>query len=632
MNSISETIIFVESVEQLEEISEQFDINKAVIIALQPSAQAQLNRNRVKYLSSLSFLSHEEHEAINYKIDNALLLLRNDFCLEDRYGVSVTYSETFFYHLQSYLYYWLVNTAVISNAISEHSPVRVIAPISTPIKSLGLSIGVSGSFIGQIVKKLCGHAQLDVVLVGKHVEIKEKIPRGHFFRKVIFEMQLFWYKIASNNKKIIISLTDAYNIPRVVNYASCNMKNPFLVYLNTASKFFDDSFYDVLMGRFWKFFYRPICLNKLSDNVFLERYASLCEEMSRLMSEHSEDITFKGIFFGEELLEYIQNGLKRGMFELNVEVSSLYRIISIKKPSFIVSPHALGLGCALGELSKMFKIRASLLVPHGSITIQEEEWARKSWNESSRCLLDTIYNYVAIQSPFYQKYLFSCKSDNKSKHLVTGPLIYSRRSNDGSYYKDLRRTIYGRHYKDVIFIHASTPRPFGSYIPGVFETVDEYIRNINEMIEVFDGIQGVHLALRIRPKGFRGLSIDDLASLLIDSDSYSIYEEGSFEDHLLSADVLISYSSTTIEEALQNKIPVIQYANGNHYSHVPASSYDDSEKFKLSPAYYVSTAKDLFVLVNKLSLCIGYEDSCESESYSGYLIEEKHSNILTILD
>ena len=82
---------------------------------------------------------------------------------------------------------------------------------------------------------------------------------------------------------------------------------------------------------------------------------------------------------------------------------------------------------------------------------------------------------------------------------------------------------------------------------------------------------------------------EDVRDLLIQSDCYSIHSEGSFEDYLSIADMIVSYSSTTIEEALQNKVPVLQYDSQGKYCHIEGQVLDPSLNPSVDSCYYVDT-------------------------------------------
>ena len=72
---------------------------------------------------------------------------------------------------------------------------------------------------------------------------------------------------------------------------------------------------------------------------------------------------------------------------------------------------------------------------------------------------------------------------------------------------------------------------------------------------------------------------------LINSNCYGIYIDGVFEDHLLGSDLLLSYSSTTIEEALQNHVPVLQYDPSGKYEHIPGQVLSTTSENKVSAIY-----------------------------------------------
>ena len=70
-----------------------------------------------------------------------------------------------------------------------------------------------------------------------------------------------------------------------------------------------------------------------------------------------------------------------------------------------------------------------------------------------------------------------------------------------------------------------------SFRPWVFETFDEYINNINDVIKAIDSIPNLYLAIRFRPK--EGITLERFKMSLINSNCYGIYIDGVFEDYLL---------------------------------------------------------------------------------------------------
>ena len=155
-----------------------------------------------------------------------------------------------------------------------------------------------------------------------------------------------------------------------------------------------------------------------------------------------------------------------------------------------------------------------------------------------------------------------------------------------------KKRIIPQHCNKTIILHASTPKLYQAYRPYIYETVDEYIGNINSLIRVVDELDGVHLLVRFRPSNY--LTLKDFLELLVKSNCYSVHPEGTFEDYLTISDLLVSYSSTTIEEALQNMVPVLLYDSQGKYCHInDAQVLDPSLNINVDSCYFIDSEKKL---------------------------------------
>jgi hypothetical protein len=75
--------------------------------------------------------------------------------------------------------------------------------------------------------------------------------------------------------------------------------------------------------------------------------------------------------------------------------------------------------------------------------------------------------------------------------------------------------------------------------------------------------------------------------LLPECDNYEIKTSGSFLDDLMDADLLISFSSTTIEETLNARKPVGLFGGSDRYRYLPGSSTPPTQN-KRSAVYHLS--------------------------------------------
>ena len=190
-----------------------------------------------------------------------------------------------------------------------------------------------------------------------------------------------------------------------------------------------------------------------------------------------------------------------------------------------------------------------MLISHGSHVPASNRYADIEWGEHGLGLMNTHYKYLAIQSPWALSYLKNKPSN--SIPIIPGPLLFTKTRMDKDYKLSIKKRIIPQHYDKIIILHAGTPKPAQSLRPIVYGTTDEYIENINSLIRAIDKFEEVHLIVRFRPSDY--LQLNDFLELLITSDCYSVHSKGTFGDYLTISDLLVSYSSTTIEEALQNR-------------------------------------------------------------------------------
>jgi hypothetical protein len=258
------------------------------------------------------------------------------------------------------------------------------------------------------------------------------------------------------------------------------------------------------------------------------------------------------------------------------------------------------MSAVLGELCRGKGI-PSIMIPHGSFTPVQDEHSKKEWAENARGIVNTPYGYLALQTPLIEKFLEDIPV--KSRPVMTGPLIFGRENRAGEDVEGLRKK-YALPDEKII-LHAGTPKHRKSQRLLNYETLDEYVDGIASLIRAVDRIDGARLIIRYRV--IDGLGIEDLKSILPKSEKFSIASGGSFSDYLSIADLLVSYSSSTMEEALQNDIPVLLYNKYDRYQHLKGLELSKiSGNLRPAAVYNVNSEGDLlfaleWILKNHLS-------------------------------
>ena len=117
-------------------------------------------------------------------------------------------------------------------------------------------------------------------------------------------------------------------------------------------------------------------------------------------------------------------------------------------------------------------------------------------------------------------------------------------------------------------MHASTSKDV-SPRPLMYENAFEYINGLKKLINTINQIENCNLIIRYRDS--YELDISTLKNIFKKNKNVIIKNKGSFLNDLNESDLLISYSSTTIEEALNLRKPVGIYGGIDHYCHIEGS-------------------------------------------------------------
>ena len=605
-------LILIENGSQVAFFDKYFDdqdfLIDYVVLAINPSAYAELTRTGIPFVKSNKFFKNRDHIAVSEKSHEIIELMRSHFILEDSLGVSHAYTAEFVHIFRHYyLHYWLSILIIIDNAVDSLEVTSIFVPPSTHPKNVQNRLTPSISLAGYICQLYGLGRQINVFVEGaldKSLELKSR-SLNDSLRTLIFVIQISIYRLFSTGRNVIWATHSAYNLPRVADYLVRNIKKSFLVGGAGDSRL--KSLLLFFSIKYFKFYRFPPPVSKGSMSLFLNAYDNAITRVNNAMSENPNVFSFLGVNMEESFMDYLENGLKSQIQDTFRGAKAFAQIIKARKPYFLIANQSSGFHYAIGEICKMENIRA-MLISHGTHVAHSKVTAKREWDEHARYMIHSHFPLVAAQTPWTEKFLDS-RSPALSTSIKTGPLLFSE-ADPNKNYKEIRESIFLENHNKKIILHAATPFSWTYFHPWIDLTHDEYIEQINDLIKVVDRMDDTFLAVRIRLKSFYGLSLKDIKSLFIDSDCYKIYTEGSFDDYLLSSDLLVSFSSTTIEEALQNKIPVLQYDPFNRYSHIPARHLQAGSLEELTPnsIYYVSSYEDLS---SSMEWILGQHLTCE---------------------
>ena len=237
-----------------------------------------------------------------------------------------------------------------------------------------------------------------------------------------------------------------------------------------------------------------------------------------------------------------------------------------------------GLSNLLGQYFDS-KFSSSHLISHGSHALNPISKINFHINIHSKNLINGNFTYTYLQTKYAEKYFKKNEHNFYSKPIISHPICLLDNVNSSSTNKNL-----------IYILHASTQKDWKSIHPFLYESVNEYIDNINKIINVIEKTNYVRLLISFRETPL--LDYDSFILSLKNLKNTSIHVNTSISQLLSKSDFCISYSSTVLEEAIMNDIPCLQIPNKFGYKHLynfnnkknffSFNDYNDFEKFILN--------------------------------------------------
>ena len=591
---MDKTLIIFEFKDEIESFIAQRSLadlktNNIIILAIQPEAQVYLKQLNISFFNTNDLFGKEGHEQVLLQSDRIFNFWEPFLTIEDDLGIKEGYRNFFLLSMRLYAHYLLGLIEVIEKACIWWDVKKIISfkrdnrHITEPF--LSDTEGYAEEIGARVARKLNIEFKSFHVLKEKGTKnllfIKLKKNAAEIIKFFIYQIKVHLLARLIRNKKIILATSRAYNLGRVLDRFKQTFDNVHTLCINSSKRKYLQELLALIFSI--EVIQLPaICIFR-KRKYFQKNQSSLISEIEK--SKKGEEIfIYRGISFKDLIFKRIREDTIPSLCEIYSKTIYLDNLLRKFRPTIIISQMARGVNYNLGELASLYNI-PSILISHGSHVPPKNEYEMIEWKEHGLGLINTHYRYIALQSPWARAYID--KIPIKSEGIITGPILFVDIKPYENDRKALRKKIIPRHSDKIILLHADTPKQRMGMRLYVYQTVDEYIFNINSLIKAVEQINNYHLIIRFRPQSY--LSQKSIIPLLLKSDCYTVCSDGTFDEYLAIADMLVSYSSTTIEEALQNKIPVLQYDSHGKYSHIPGQKLDPTLTPKIDSCYYVDS-------------------------------------------
>ena len=593
-------------VEFADELHNHKYLEEEKIVALNPCAQSFLKKRKIKFENSTNFFGSEGHKSVLRKSKNMMNAIKNFYNFTDKNNLSVSYTEGFNNLLTFYLRYLLISLYIIDKVIKKYNPQEIVIPESTLIKDSHYHWFKKERLLGHLVKKYVKHNDLRIKL------IEEKKDKNFFkfnfiffqenIMKIISFFSYYAFKYFFRKKDFYLILSDNNNLSNVVSKIKIEKPKFKPVFLSLSNDGIKRYGFDILKGLAFNLFFNFSSYDVLVPKPQTEEIKNIKKSIDNFTKNLTKDNDLSKIFYYlnvnliDELNTFASNALLKSMQDLNAKINHLVKVIKISKPKFMISQHSFLIGCAMGELSKIHNIPA-IAISHSTHTSHKSEDIFYECRILADTMMNKIFPYIAVQNP--QMLQFLQDNNYQSEQMInTGPLLYNKNLHKEKNVKNLKKNIFGEYSNKKIILHAGTPKIRGSSRLIIYETVDEYIKNINNIISVIREKKDIFLAIRYRDSPH--IPLKDFKELVKESENCKIYHEGNFKDFLAVSDIMISYSSTTIDEALYNKVPVILYDSDNKYCHIQSSKINQDVEKLIDGVFYCSELNELNFTIDKI--------------------------------
>jgi len=603
-------IALVEFIDEAKIILEKFAQNQlkesdTLIISLNPNVRAFLKNKGVSSKSTLEYFDAKAHEKTLRASEAMSQILEKNVNIVDEVGIKETYNNSFLLYARLMLSYYVKMIEILDNVNRIHRPDEIIVFRSLNLPFNSADLKNSERYIGLLAKDYCDINKIKCSVIDIETFETVLVSQESWFEKILsipivcsYSLVLALYR----KKKTVLIADFSYNMDFLVDDAKKNMSDVSWILLRTRKK---GVFLEWLASLIWVFaalIKKPLNLSGHKTDLncavpfyFFKTYYEL-KKINRnedsIMSKAKESIKdvfskfdsaflYKGVDFSKPLLDKINLGILGFISELKQDTEVLYSLTKKVNPDFIVSPEARNIYFSLGEIGKVLSV-PSLLISHASHIKPKNELEEIEHDHLGRGLINTEYSLVAVQSPHAKEYANYFKI--KSRVFDTEPLLWARATKTR---KEIYEKLIGHYDGNMrIFLHAGTPKTRAGIRFHIYETLDEYVEGLKDIVEAVDKLDNTLLVIQFRP--WNGLSVDDLKELLPKSKKVVFSMGAPFREVILIADSLISFSSTTIEEALYNNIPVLLYGGGGRYMHLPAFEINGLTPIKHSACYHVS--------------------------------------------
>lgn len=576
-------------------LKENLKIEDFIIIALEPQLQAYLKRQGIDYENTLQYFSNESHGKIIIETEKVMHHIAKHFQFVDSNEMKSCYKTEFAHYVRFYLNHMFKMLEILENVFRKNSGIALYAYVENRLTS-SLLINDMERYAGVLSESFATSRNI------KFINFNQSAPNliHEEERNSLSVME----RAIAKSMRALLSKRSVVLIPRasiafrgLINKIRRKDKN--IVFLAIDC---NDGVIKMLIFNFFSFFksflrikggdsYYRINLNFLHRTVSEEEQKKLLKYIDAIMdSQYGFLYEYNGISYCALLKTKIDLSLRNYMADMLFKSHAMEYLFNGLQNKIIISDVAMGAMGIAGELSRKKGVK-SLFISHGAHPEPVDSYHEIELLNLCKGFMFGSYTHVALSTPVQEGHLHYFKQKYqwiRNHEMKTGPLIFADLTGSD---KSLQKAKLGFSTHDTVLTYATTTKYRSAERFYFIETLDEFISSLSDIVATVNMSKNMRLIIRIHP-GFH-LTDDEIKTLLPGSDRIAFHRHGTFSEALAATDILISYSSTAIDEALINRVPVVLYDKWKRYNHFRTGVFNSPESADIFPVCYLNDASKL---------------------------------------
>ncbi len=592
-------VVIIEFIDEFQDLlrfihKRSLKLEDFIIVALEPRLQAYLAKHSVSYKNTLLYFNNDSHRKIIIETEKIMENIRQYFVFNDTFGLKGCYQREYSHYITLFCNHILKILEILNKIHKQFNNMELYAHVSSFVSTEPL-IADSERYSGMLAQRFAENNKLNFININNNEGKRAYTSSRKKERKVVFLENVFvriLFRFLRKRKIVIIpKVNDLFN---KLNSEIAKRHNDIIFLAIDHS----DNLFKIVFANLVLYFYyfllkrQPLYITinlgfirSCTGNKKVDELASIIDKVTDMKGE--ELFCYHGVTYHSIVKNKIELAIKPHIKQMILSSHALKKIFVRANITLVMSYVGSGIMAVAGELAKTTG-RRSLFVSHAAHPVPVDNYHEMELNTLARTFMLGDFTHVALCAPSQESHLHYFKnkySDIYNHEVKTGPLIFAD-IKAGDKYKYKKQL--GVPADTITITHAVTTKARCGERFHFLETLDEFLSGLTDVVSAIDMLSNVKLIIRIHP-GFH-LNDDELKLFLPESDKYLIHRQGPFSNALGASDIIISYSSTVIDEALINGIPVVLYDKWDRYNHFKTGVFNSPQSEDIFPICYVNDA------------------------------------------